>query len=132
MLQGTLQVIPSAKYTAKKNYVLKGLGAVFDGTYYVKQCTHRITRSGGYTVTMKVIKNELGGSSSSNINKETTRKQKYENTDVYSDITYTVKSGDTLWKIAKINNTTIDAIVKLNNITNPNLIITGQKLKIPT
>lgn len=44
--------------------------------------------------------------------------------------TYTVKSGDTLWSIAKKYNTTVAAIVKTNNIKNANLIYVGQKLII--
>ena len=44
--------------------------------------------------------------------------------------TYTVVKGDTLSKIAKRYNTTVDALVKLNNIKNPNLIIIGQVLTI--
>lgn len=43
---------------------------------------------------------------------------------------YTVKRGDTLTAIAKKYKTTIKKLVELNNIKNPNLIITGQKLKI--
>lgn len=45
--------------------------------------------------------------------------------------TYTVKSGDTLSKIAKQFGVTVDAIVKANNIANPSLIRPGQVLKIP-
>lgn len=45
--------------------------------------------------------------------------------------TYKVKKGDTLYKIAKKYNTTVDELVKLNNIKDPDLIITGQVLKIP-
>jgi LysM repeat protein len=45
--------------------------------------------------------------------------------------TYTVKSGDTLSKIAKQFGVTVDALVKANNIANPNLIKLGQVLKIP-
>lgn len=41
---------------------------------------------------------------------------------------YTVKSGDTLSKIAKANNTTVDAIAKANNISNVNMIKVGQQL----
>ena len=42
-----------------------------------------------------------------------------------------VKSGDTLGKIAKDNNTTIANILKLNDdIKNPNAISIGQKIKI--
>lgn len=44
--------------------------------------------------------------------------------------TYTVKSGDTLTSIAKKYNTTVDKLVKDNNIKNKNLIYVGQKLII--
>ena len=46
-------------------------------------------------------------------------------------INYTVKSGDSLYKIANTYNTTIDAIKKINNLTSNNLQI-NQVLKIPT
>lgn len=42
-----------------------------------------------------------------------------------------VKSGDTLSQIAVDNNTTVDELVKLNNIDNPDLIVVGQKIKLP-
>ena len=44
--------------------------------------------------------------------------------------TYTVKSGDTLGKIAKANGTTVAALAKINNIKNVNLIKIGQVLKL--
>lgn len=44
--------------------------------------------------------------------------------------TYTVKKGDSLYSIAKIYNTTVNDIIKLNNLKNTNLSI-GQKLLIP-
>ncbi|MEK4606533.1 LysM peptidoglycan-binding domain-containing protein [Geobacillus sp. FSL W8-1251] len=44
--------------------------------------------------------------------------------------TYTVQKGDTLSKIAKKYNTTVDALQKLNRIRNPNLIRVGQKLRV--
>ncbi|MCD8069321.1 MAG: LysM peptidoglycan-binding domain-containing protein [Lachnospiraceae bacterium] len=44
---------------------------------------------------------------------------------------YTVKSGDTLSKIAKAYNTTVDAIMALNSkITNKNLIYVGQNVRV--
>ena len=45
--------------------------------------------------------------------------------------TYTVKSGDTIYSIARNYNTTIDEIKSLNNLTS-NLVSVGQVLKIPT
>ena len=43
---------------------------------------------------------------------------------------YVVKSGDYLAKIAKEHNTTVDKLVKINNIKNPDLIKIGQKIKL--
>ncbi len=47
-------------------------------------------------------------------------------------ITYIVQNGDTLSSIAAKFNTTVQSIVSINNISNPNLIYTGQILKIET
>ena len=46
--------------------------------------------------------------------------------------TYTVKKGDNLINIAKTYNTTVTELVRLNNITNKNLIYIGQILNLPT
>lgn len=45
---------------------------------------------------------------------------------------YTVKRGDTLSKIAALYGTTVEEIVALNNIQNPNLIYVGEVLQITT
>src|SRR3990167_9283759 len=46
---------------------------------------------------------------------------------------YLIKSGDTLGQIAQANQTDIATLQKLNpQITNPNLIIAGQNLNLPT
>ncbi|NLI59325.1 MAG: LysM peptidoglycan-binding domain-containing protein [Clostridium sp.] len=44
---------------------------------------------------------------------------------------YIVRPGDTLASIASRFNTTVAAIVRANNIQNPNLIFPGQRLIIP-
>ena len=43
---------------------------------------------------------------------------------------YTVRRGDTLWRIARRYRTCPKRIARLNGITNPNLIYSGQVLKI--
>ncbi len=43
---------------------------------------------------------------------------------------YVVKEGDSIWKIAKKYKTSMDNIIKTNNIENPNLINIGQKLLV--
>ncbi len=43
-----------------------------------------------------------------------------------------VESGETLTSIAKDNNTTVDELVRINNIENPDYIVPGQEVKLPT
>ena len=46
-------------------------------------------------------------------------------------IRYRVRFGDTLMKIARRYGTTVQALVQLNNIRNPNRIYAGQIIKVP-
>ncbi len=49
-----------------------------------------------------------------------------------SSTTYIIKPGDTLFGIAIVHHTTVDAILKANpQITNPNLIFAGETLNLP-
>ena len=48
-----------------------------------------------------------------------------------ADAVYTVKSGDTLSKIAAKYGTTYQVLAAYNGIANPNVITVGQKIKIP-
>ena len=43
---------------------------------------------------------------------------------------YVVQSGDTLGKIAKSYNVTMEQLMKWNNIKDPNLLLVGQQLVI--
>ncbi|MBO4815604.1 MAG: DUF3794 domain-containing protein [Clostridia bacterium] len=54
-----------------------------------------------------------------------------ENNNLYSMVIYFVKSGDTLWKIAKKFKTTVNEIARVNNIEDTNKIQVGQQLYIP-
>lgn len=58
--------------------------------------------------------------------------EKSTNTEKTSEAsgTYTVVKGDTLTKIAKRYNTTVADLVRWNNISNPNKIDVGQKIKV--
>lgn len=49
-----------------------------------------------------------------------------------SNITYTVKSGDTLSGIASKYNTTYQVLANYNGISNPDKISVGQVIKIPS
>lgn len=45
--------------------------------------------------------------------------------------TYTVRPGDTLWNMAQKHGITLEALIKVNNIKNPDYIYPGQILTIP-
>ncbi|MGN1326975.1 MAG: LysM peptidoglycan-binding domain-containing protein, partial [Clostridia bacterium] len=51
--------------------------------------------------------------------------------EVYSIVIYYTKIGDTLWNIAKKFGSTVEEIVKVNNIENPDVIMPGEQLFIP-
>lgn len=47
-------------------------------------------------------------------------------------MTYIVQPGDTIYSIARRFNTTVEGILAINNISNPNYIYPGQIINIPT
>ena len=53
-------------------------------------------------------------------------------TAVWANTTYTVKTGDTLYSIARAHGTTVAALQQANNLANINLIYPGQSLIIPS
>lgn len=63
-----------------------------------------------------------------------TEDRPYTTTKLATPKTYTVVSGDTLWKISQRflgSGSRYPEIAKLNNLKNPNLIYVGQVLKLP-
>lgn len=67
-----------------------------------------------------------------NTTQESTKPQESQNTGSQTaSKTYTVKSGDTLTKIANKYNTTVQVLVDLNGIKDKNLIYVGQVIKLP-
>lgn len=45
--------------------------------------------------------------------------------------TYTVRPGDTLSSVARTHETTNEMLMRINNISNPNHVFVGQRLKVP-
>lgn len=58
------------------------------------------------------------------------RIQEKVNKRLNQNLTYIIKKGDTLTSIARKHNTTVNKLVELNNIKNPDLIYANQILKI--
>jgi LysM repeat protein len=51
--------------------------------------------------------------------------------EMYEEREYTVKAGDSVWDICRRFEVPMDAIVQLNNLSNPQRITVGQRLRIP-
>lgn len=62
---------------------------------------------------------------------ESVNETEAKNKESFSIIIYYAKVGDTLWNIAKRFGSTVDEIVKVNSIENPDLIMPGEQLFIP-
>jgi len=45
--------------------------------------------------------------------------------------TYEVKQGDTLWKVASAYGTNVNDLTLINGLQQPNLLLVGQKLRVP-
>lgn len=107
-----------------------GIVASISGTT-MKIIEGNIDNSVGYR-TMKVNARYIRGYGipdyASKATKEEDTPVKEEQT---TDIIYVVKAGDTLSKIAAKYGTTYQKLAEYNNISNPNLIRVGQKIKIP-
>lgn len=58
-------------------------------------------------------------------------REEEEKLEDYSVIIYVVKSGDTLWKIAKRFGSTVDDIARVNGMERPDKINVGEKIYIP-
>lgn len=80
--------------------------------------------------TLKFNGKYLRGLARPNYDKEPTKSTTTTTTKTTS--TYKVVKGDTLTKIAKKYKTTIEKLVELNDIKNPNVININQILKVPT
>ena len=110
--------------------MLEGFGG-WDGKYMVKQAAHTV--GGGYTTKIDLRKVLSDGGGSADSTDEGTGGGAEES----SGQTYTVKSGDSLWNIAKQyygSGAMYTKIYEANKDLiggNPNLIFPGQKLIIP-
>ena len=97
-------------------------------TYTVKKGDNLYNIAKKYNTTVSEIKN-LNNLISNNLSIGQILKLPTEKNQEQSNI-YIVKPGDTLYRIAMQNNTTVDAIKSLNNLTN-NIVTIGQELLIP-
>jgi LysM repeat protein len=125
-IEGVMTVLPNPNYRAKTVYCARGLGNLFNGDYYFLRVRHTL----GATYTVEADVEEVSVSSPSTVKKKNT----VSKTPISTSGNYlviTVKSGDTLSRLASKYHTTISQLAKINHILNVNHIYKGQKLKVP-
>jgi len=93
---------------------------------------YKIARTFGTTIQKLVELNNIQNPNLIYVGQTLIIETNLESASSVSYITYTVRRGNTLWGIARRYNTTVSAIVYLNQIQNPNLIYQGQVLRIKT
>lgn len=101
-----------------------------ENTYTVKSGDSLYSIANKYGITVDALK-EANNLTSNSLSIGQVLKLPTKTTNEQETITYTVKSGDSLYKISNEYNTTVDAIKSANNLTS-NLLSIGQVLKIPT
>lgn len=113
-------------YTVQSGDTLSGIALKFSTTSSKLAQLNSISNPNLIYVGQRLLVNQ---NSSSNSSSSSQSSSAATNTDA-SAASYTVKSGDTLSSIATQHNTTVNQIVSLNSLSNPNLIYVGQVLKL--
>ncbi|MFR0609048.1 LysM peptidoglycan-binding domain-containing protein [Limosilactobacillus mucosae] len=113
-------------YTVQSGDTLSGIALKFSTTSSKLAQLNSISNPNLIYVGQRLLVNQNSSSDSSSSSQSSSAAT---NTDA-SAASYTVKSGDTLSTIASQHNTTVNQIVSLNQLSNPNLIYVGQVLKL--
>ena len=111
-------------YTVKSGDTLSGIATSYSTTVSKLTSLNNLSNPNLIYVGQRLLVQAPTTSSTSSSTSTTT------STSTTSATTYTVKSGDTLSKIAANHNTTTSTLTSLNNLSNPNLIYVGQVLKL--
>lgn len=115
----------AATYTVKSGDTLSRIAAQFKMSVAEIAALNQISNVNAINVG-QVLK-VYGTTTNTNTNTNQTNTSKPAASNAAS---YTVKSGDTLSKIAALHQMSLSQLVSLNGITNPNLIQVGQVLKV--
>lgn len=139
-LEGTCSIVPSLHMVASKLVTMKGIGASLSGDWWISSVTHTIdVGSNGYSMELNLIRNAIGDTPKKKktpAEQSKTRKPKKKTTThSASKKTYRVKSGDSLWTIAKrfYGDGNLYSKIKAANsaLKNTNDLYIGQELIIP-
>ena len=113
-------------YTVQSGDTLSGIALKFSTTSSKLAQLNSISNPNLIYVGQRLLVNQSSNSNSSSSGQSSSTTTNTE----ASAASYTVKSGDTLSGIASQYNTTVNQIVSLNQLSNPNLIYVGQVLKL--
>lgn len=113
-------------YTVLSGDTLSGIALKFSTTSSKLAQLNSISNPNLIYVGQRLLVNQSSNSNSSSSGQSSSTTTNTE----ASAASYTVKSGDTLSGIASRYNTTVNQIVSLNQLSNPNLIYVGQVLKL--
>ena len=113
-------------YTVQSGDTLSGIALKFSTTSSKLAQLNSISNPNLIYVGRRLLVNQSSNSNSSSSGQSSSTTTNTET----SSASYTVKSGDTLSGIASQYNTTVNQIVSLNQLSNPNLIYVGQVLKL--
>ncbi|MFR0583178.1 LysM peptidoglycan-binding domain-containing protein [Limosilactobacillus mucosae] len=116
-------------YTVQSGDTLSGIALKFSTTSSKLAQLNSISNPNLIYVGQKLLVSQ-SSTSSSNSSNQSNSSSSSTTTDSATAASYTVKSGDTLSSIATQHNTTVNQIVSLNSLSNPNLIYVGQVLKL--
>lgn len=113
-------------YTVQSGDTLSGIALKFSTTSSKLAQLNSISNPNLIYVGQRLLVNQSSNSNSSSSGQSSSTTTNTE----ASAASYTVKSGDTLSGITSRYNTTVNQIVSLNQLSNPNLIYVGQVLKL--
>lgn len=113
-------------YTVQSGDTLSGIALKFSTTSNKLAQLNSLSNPNLIYVGQRLLVNQGSDSNSSSSDQSSSATTNTE----ASAASYTVKSGDTLSGIASQYNTTVNQIVSLNQLSNPNLIYVGQVLKL--
>ncbi len=116
-------------YTVQSGDTLSGIALKFSTTSSKLAQLNSISNPNLIYVGQKLLVSQ-SSTSSSNSSSQSNSSSSSTTTDSATAASYTVKAGDTLSSIATQHNTTVNQIVSLNSLSNPNLIYVGQVLKL--
>ncbi|MFG6673713.1 LysM peptidoglycan-binding domain-containing protein [Leuconostoc lactis] len=115
----------AATYTVKSSDTLSRIAAQFKMSVAEIAALNQISNVNAINVGQVLKVNGTTNNTNTSTNQTNTSKPVASNA-----ASYTVKSGDTLSKIAALHQMSLSQLVSLNGITNPNLIQVGQVLKV--